>query len=92
MKLQKSFTRSTFKFFKQLVKLREDRILRAGAYESKVFNDNVLAYTRRFFDAYVVLINLGPREEHVDIHEMVTDFGDFSEVVVAGANTAYEIG
>lgn len=44
--LQSKFKRSTFKLYKQLVKLRKNQSFIYGSYKSKVVNDNVLAYVR----------------------------------------------
>lgn len=46
LKNQKETRRSTFKYFQQLSALRKEHTLIDGAYESKVFNKDVLAYTR----------------------------------------------
>lgn len=43
-------------------------------------------------ETYVVILNLGAREETLNIHDLVKGFADYSEVVLAGAETAYDIG
>lgn len=45
--LQKSTNRTTFNFYKQLVKLRKEKTFAIGSFDSAVFNnDNVFAYVR----------------------------------------------
>lgn len=94
LKLQKQFKRSTYKYYKELSKLRHDDTFTYGSYTSKVLNDNVFAYSRQLkgHDTYVVLINFGAREEMVDVTQLTGDLGDVSEVVTAGADTVYDSG
>lgn len=46
VKNQRSFTRSTFKYYKQLLQLRKDHVLLDGTFEPKVVGGNVLTYIR----------------------------------------------
>lgn len=43
---QKSFKRSTFKYYKELMKLRQSHIIIDGTFEPKVVDGNVLTYVR----------------------------------------------
>lgn len=94
LKLQRNFVRSTFEFYKQLSELRRDDTFVYGSYQSKAYNDNVFAYSRAMKDhnTYVVLINLGPREEIIDVTQLASDFSDDSHVVIAGADSYYSSG
>lgn len=59
-----------------------------------MLNDNVYAFTRTLkgHETYVVLFNIGAREETVDITELTNDFVEKSQVVVAGVDTNYTSG
>lgn len=46
LKNQKSFKRSTYKYYKELMTLREDHVLIDGTFEPIVLDGNVLAYVR----------------------------------------------
>lgn len=44
--LQKGFTRSELKYYKQLGELRKEPTFAHGSFESKLLNGNVFAYVR----------------------------------------------
>lgn len=46
VEVQKNATRSTLKFYKQLVQLRKNSAFKYGSYESKVLNGRVFGYIR----------------------------------------------
>lgn len=94
LKAEKNFTRSTFKLQQQLVKLRDDHTFKYGSYRSKAYNDNVFAYSRTLkgHSTYVVIMNIGGREETIDVTELADDFSDVSQVVLAGVDTFYSPG
>lgn len=94
LKLQNSVARSTYKYYKQLSKLRQENSFAYGSYQSKVFNDNVFAYSRALkgHDTFVILINFANHKEIVDVMELVNNFNDTCEVVIAGADTDYSPG
>lgn len=46
LKHQRTFTRSTFKYYKELIELRKDEIIMDGTFEPKVVGGNVLGYVR----------------------------------------------
>lgn len=46
VEVQNNATRSTLKFYKQLVQLRKKAAFKHGSYESKVLNGRVFSYIR----------------------------------------------
>lgn len=46
VEVQKNATRSTLKYYKQLVQLRKNSAFKYGSYESKVLNSRVFGYIR----------------------------------------------
>lgn len=38
-------------------------------------------------ETFVVLINFGGIEETINVHDIATDFNEYSQIVVAGAET-----
>lgn len=56
LKAQKSFERSTYKFYLELSKLRKDHILIYGDFKATVVGQNVLAYSRYVSISYIMII------------------------------------
>ncbi|XP_076249708.1 alpha-glucosidase [Calliopsis andreniformis] len=60
---------SYYRFYKEIAKMRNSATFEEGILNTKVFNDNVLAFSRESAKAgsAYVLINLGTKEETVDL-------------------------
>lgn len=91
---QKRAKRSTFKYWRKLVTLREEPTLIFGDYESKALGINVLAFKRSLpqHETYVILLNFGSNEDTINVNDIVDGFGDHVEVVLASPETPYNEG
>lgn len=93
---QKKARRSTYHYYQELMKLRENHILIDGSFEPKIVNGDVLTYVRTLegHGTMVVLINFASVEQVVKISDITNVFAGETrvEVVVAGADSMYSAG
>lgn len=75
VKTQKAATNSHLKIFMKLTKLRKQNVLRQGAYELKLINnENVIINLRSYgSDVAVVIMNFGDSSEVVNVIEAFSD-------------------
>lgn len=83
---QKQAERSTYKFYKQLVQLRNKEAFATGSLEIVAPTADVLAFQRTAAQAtYVVVINMGDQEQKLNLEQLV---GHAKATVVLSASTS----
>lgn len=94
---QKSADRSTYKFYKDLVKLRQSDPFTKGSLKMSSPNEEVLVYQRHYTtaagqetpDTYVVAINLGDKEQRINLQEFIGH--DKAAVVLTGSSSSFTV-
>jgi alpha-glucosidase len=74
LKAQKEAESSHFKFYQKLAEIRKRKTFVNGDFKIKALSSNVFAYVRelRGEDTFVVVINLGPNDETVNLKTFST--------------------
>lgn len=93
LKAEKVADKSHFKFYQRLMKLRNLDTFKFGDLKVQALSRFVFAYVRELLDnnTYVVVINLGPDDEHVDL-KIFASLKDKLKVVAASPTSSYEEG
>lgn len=93
LQAQKTAAKSHFKFYQKLMSLRKLDTFQYGDLKVLALNTNVFAIVRELLDSdtYVILINLGPNDEHVSLKVFAT-LRDKLKVVAAAPASDYEEG
>lgn len=93
VKNQKAADKSHFKFYQRLMKLRGHDTFLYGDLKTVALNRNVFAYVRELLDSetFVVVINLGPNDEHVSLKAFAT-LREKLKVVAASPASDYDEG
>ena len=93
LKAEKVADKSHFKFYQRVMELRKLDTFQYGDLKILALNQNVFAYVRDLLDkeTYVVLINLGPNDEHVSLKVFAT-LREKLRVVAAAPASDYEEG
>ncbi|EZA54842.1 alpha-glucosidase isoform X2 [Ooceraea biroi] len=85
--------RSNLKTYKELAALRKGPVFVNGDYEFKSLNNNRVLVLKRFLKnhplAYIIVINLGLRQEQVNLSLIYPYLKDTLEIVVASSNALY---
>jgi alpha-glucosidase len=86
---QQAAERSHYKFYKQLVALRNEHTFHAGGFRSHAFGDNVFAHARELADheTFVVLINFSGQAQTVNVTSFVSDLNSEVSVALAGSKS-----
>ncbi|XP_058449982.1 maltase 2-like [Malaya genurostris] len=93
LKMQQEAEKSHYKVYQQLVKVRRHETLRRGSIRLIAYNDQIVTFVREYrnHDTFVVIVNLGPDQQLVDL----TLFPRLSEqlsVVVASSISNFKVG
>lgn len=93
VKNQKAADKSHFKFYQKLMKLRSHDTFLYGDLKVVALNRNVFAYVRELLDSdtFVVVVNLGPEDEHINLKAFAT-LCDKLKVVAASPASDYDEG
>lgn len=93
LQAEKLAAKSHFKFYQKLMELRKLDTFQYGDLKILALNQNVFAYVRDLLDreTYVVIVNLGPNDEHVSLKVFAT-LRDKLKVVAAAPASDYEEG
>ncbi|KAM7353268.1 maltase 2-like isoform 2-T2 [Cochliomyia hominivorax] len=93
LELQKAVEKSHYTIYKDLVKLRELKVLQNGRTYLEVLSRNVFAVIRKLksHNSIITLINVGSKEELLDLHEILDDVKQLT-VLVSSVNSIYEKG
>lgn len=84
--------RSNLNTYKSLTILRRDRVFTHGDYELATLNNDRVLILKRFFDnypTYIVIVNLGLRQEKVNLTSLYPNLGDSMEIIVASSNAVH---
>nr|XP_029715280.1 maltase 2-like isoform X4 [Aedes albopictus] len=90
---QKQAERSHYKTYQQLVKLRQHETLRKGTIQLIPYNEEIVTYVRELSnrDSFVVVLNLGPREQPVDL-SIFARLSEHLTVAVASSSSSFSTG
>lgn len=90
---QKAAAKSHFKFYQKLMSLRKLDTFQYGDLKVLALNDRVFALVRDLLDreTYVVVINIGPNNENVNLRAFAT-LHDKLKVVAAAPTSDYQEG
>lgn len=90
---QKASAKSHFKFYQKLMELRKLDTFQYGDFKILALNQNVFAYVRDLLDndKYVVVINIGPNNEHVSLQAFAS-LQPKLKVVAASPTSEYDEG
>lgn len=90
---EKASATSHFKFYQQLMALRVHDTFQYGDLKILAINQFVFAYVRELLDndTFVVLINLGPHNEHVNL-KVFASLRNKLKVAAAPPSSDYEVG
>nr|XP_012150099.1 PREDICTED: maltase A3-like isoform X2 [Megachile rotundata]XP_012150100.1 PREDICTED: maltase A3-like isoform X2 [Megachile rotundata] len=86
---QQNETQSNLNTYKALAALRKDKIFTHGQYEFQTLNNDHVFVLKRFLEnssVYIVVINLGLRQERVNLTSLYPDLEDSMEIAVASSN------
>lgn len=84
LKAQKEAEKSTYKFYKELIKLRKTDALTYGGFVSRHISDNVFMYKRSYLkEHYVFIINMGAADEEVNLNSQFDGFNGGSVVLTS---------
>ncbi|KAK9299698.1 hypothetical protein QLX08_007333 [Tetragonisca angustula] len=89
---QQNNTRSNWKTYKLLVALRKERVFTHGDYEfATLNNDHVFAFKRYLANnpTYIVVVNLGLRQQTINLKSVFPELEDPVEVVIISSNAAH---
>lgn len=90
---QMSANKSHYKLFKELMTLRKNETFIEGDIEFQVVSDNVLAYSRSYKGvSFIIAINIGNKNETVDVSVLKTNFKDESKILLTAVNSKHEVG
>lgn len=93
LEAQKIRDKSNFNLYKNLLKLRKNETFVDGNFESKALTENVFAYLRSSTnETFVVLINLGDRNETINVNELTVKLNDGSEILLASSLSSFNVG
>ncbi|XP_046144817.1 probable maltase isoform X2 [Osmia bicornis bicornis] len=92
VKAQENKTQSNLNTYKALAALRKDQVFTHGDFEFATLNNDHIFVLKRFLKnspIYVVVINLGLRQERVNLTSLYPNLGDSMEIVVASSNAVH---
>lgn len=90
LKKQQEAPKSHYKYYQQLVKLRQNETFVYGDYRSRVLNDSVLGYYRSLDEkVFGVLISFNSESITLNVNELFNKFNEKVEIVVATSTSNY---
>ncbi|XP_017757512.1 PREDICTED: LOW QUALITY PROTEIN: maltase A3-like [Eufriesea mexicana] len=92
VEVQQSKTQSNLNTYKLLASLRKDKVFTHGDYEfATLNNDRIFLFKRSLqkYPTYIVVINLGLRQETVNLTSLYPNLKDSMEIVVASSNAVH---
>ena len=87
---QKNQTKSLYKLYQNLIKLRKEPAFNVGNFTSKVYGDEVFAFTRAHEkESYVVAINISPKNVTINLNDLI--HSEKLEVVISTLNYEHSV-
>lgn len=93
LKMQKEADKSHYKYYKDLVKLRQNDTFVHGDFRSRVLNETVLGYYRSLDEENIfgVLISFNSEETIVNVNELFNKFKGKVTIVAATSTSNYNV-
>ncbi|CAL7951109.1 unnamed protein product [Xylocopa violacea] len=92
VQVQQNQTQTNLNTYKSLAALRKSKVFTHGDYEFATLNNNRIFILKRFLKnnpTYIVVVNLGLRQERVNLTSLYPDLEDSMEIIVASSNAVY---